>query len=93
MKNFRCAACGKIIQSKDNTKYCNKKCWMNKPKKVLWLEKQFKKDITKIIIDLLNHNKNITRTSEIMAIYKSDLYRYLKRYQITYNGKMWIKEG
>jgi transcriptional regulator with PAS, ATPase and Fis domain len=90
--NYRCASCLKVIPTKGNTKYCSKKCRSDSPPRVIDIQYLYGADITTVITDVLRRN-SITHTAEILGIDRGTLYTYLRKYNITKNGRRWEGSG
>ena len=91
--NYRCAACGKVITTPGNTKYCSKKCRSESPPKVVHIQNRYKTDIVKVITEILNRTDRVSSTADILGIDRGTLYIYLHRYNIAKKGNRWTKNN
>jgi transcriptional regulator with PAS, ATPase and Fis domain len=90
---YRCAACGEIITTSGNTKYCSKKCRSDKPPKVLEIEQRYKKAFPEVVTEIMNQTNRIYSTADILDISARTLYTYLKKYNIKKGKYRWFKVG
>lgn len=87
---MRCAACGQIIRTLGNEKYCCKKCRSDKPPKLLEIEKEYNKIFEVVAVEVLNKTNSITSTADILGITRKTLYQYIQQYNIIKSKYRWV---
>lgn len=79
----KCPTCGKLVPRghgyKLNQIYCSYECYLEKPPKMVEVEKYTGKPIKTVVLETLNSNQNITVTANLLGIDKPQLYNWMNK--------------
>jgi hypothetical protein len=85
-ETIRCAVCGEVIEHLSVQRltrgalWCNRKCYEYKPRKIIWLERTFKKDIVEVLKDTTRICTNIKAQCELLGLSIPFLYSTIRKY-------------
>lgn len=55
-------------------------------------EKEYKKELPKIIVDLLNKTNRVASTADLLGVSRKTVYNYIKKYNISKCKYRWVKD-
>lgn len=88
-----CLNCGMSLkyhknkEKRRNRGYCSTWCYLSKPPKMAWLEKEYGQSIETIILEVLNACGSGQVAADRLGVTRQTLYRWIKRLhlrQVTY---------
>ena len=53
-------------------------------------EKEYKKELPKIIVDLLNKTNIVASTADLLGVSRKTVYNYIKKYRISKSKYRWV---
>jgi hypothetical protein len=81
-----CLNCGNRLKRGHGFKikagYCSSYCYLEKPPKMAYLEKEYGKPIREVMIDILNKSNTMEPVAGLMGIGKPTLYNWIKKLKI-----------
>lgn len=61
--------------------------------KVKQIEKLYKAELPKILLEILNKTNCISSTADLLGVSRHTVYSYLKKYSISKGKYRWVKVG
>ena len=83
---IRCAVCNEVIQHLSIQRltrgalWCNRACYEYKPRKIIWLQRTFGKDIVDVLKDTTRLCTNIKAQCELLGLSIPFLYSTIRKY-------------
>lgn len=68
-------------EKRRNRGYCKLQCYVLKPPKLAYAEKQWNKPARELLIELLNKH-TVQAVAELLGVGKPQLYEYIRKYNI-----------
>lgn len=79
-----CLNCGKQLKYTDKNKrrnrgYCSWDCYLAKPPKLAFLEKEYGRPAKEALLELLNRMDNVAAVAELAGMGKANFYKTLRK--------------
>lgn len=83
-----CLNCGKKLsyserkQGRRNRGFCSNACYLARPPKMIYVEKEYGKPIKQVILEMLNNGTNHNAIAGSLGIGKPQLYNWMEKLDI-----------